>query len=435
MISRYQRPVLADLWSDESRFDAYLNIEILNVEALAAKNIVGERELTLIRKNASYSLDRVRELEKTTNHDVVAFTRAVAETLGEERRFIHYGLTSTDVVDTANGVLLKRANGILLDDLDRFMAVLKQKAYAYRKTYCIGRTHGMHAEVTVFGLKWALWHEDMARARRRFLAAATDVECGKISGAVGTYAFTDPEIEKYICTRLGIVPARISTQTLQRDRHAAYVAALALIGTELEKIATEIRHLQRTEIGEVSESFAIGQKGSSAMPHKHNPIASENICGLARVLRGYVIPVFEDVALWHERDISHSSVERIVLPDATSLLDYMLDRYAIVLSDLSVDSDRMMKNIGLTRGTIFSQRVLTALVDAGCPREEAYDAVQAAAAVATEKAVDFQTVAAADSYMSKHLNATTIAGCFTLDFYQRHVGEIYERVFGEEEDR
>ncbi len=430
MINRYQRAPMAAVWSDQTRFDTYLNIEILNAEALAAKNVIGERELDLIRKNASFTLDRVRELEALTQHDVIAFTRAVGESLGEERRFIHYGLTSTDVVDTAYGVLLKKADALILAGIDRFMDVLKKQAFAYRDVFCVGRTHGMHAEITVFGLKWALWHEDMKRARRRFLAAAAEVECGKISGAVGNYAFTDPAIEAYVCGKLGISAATISTQTLQRDRHAAYLAAIALIGAELEKIATEIRHLQRTEVGEVAEPFAKTQKGSSAMPHKHNPISSENICGLARVLRGYVVPAMEDVALWHERDISHSSVERILLPDATSLIDYMLDRYAGVLAGLVVDPERMAQNIGLTHGTIFSQRVLTALIDAGMAREEAYDLVQNLAAEAYRTATEFQTLLRGNAAVTSALGPELISACFTLDFYARHVDHLYEAVFG-----
>ncbi|MFA5007082.1 MAG: adenylosuccinate lyase [Candidatus Izemoplasmatales bacterium] len=431
MISRYQRGPMAAVWSDKNRFDTYLEIEILNAEALAAANVIGERELRLLRKNASYSLDRVRELEAITKHDVIAFTRAVAETLGEEGRFIHYGLTSTDIVDTANGALLKQADAILAADIDRFMEVLRKQAYAYKDTFCVGRTHGMHAEVTVFGLKWALWHEDMARAKRRFLAAAEEVECGKISGAVGNYAFTDPAVEAYVCNRLGIRSATISTQTLQRDRHAAYLSAIALVGCELEKIATEIRHLQRTEVGEVSEPFSEAQKGSSAMPHKHNPISSENVCGLARVLRGYASASMEDVALWHERDISHSSVERILLPDATALLDYMLDRYAGVLVGLVVDAKRMAENIGLTRGTIFSQRVLTALVDAGRRREEAYDAVQRIAAEAIRTGVEFRELLQGDEFVKAALGTDAIGACFTLDYYARHVDRIYRKVFGD----
>ncbi|MFH0993698.1 MAG: adenylosuccinate lyase [bacterium] len=432
MIERYQRAGMAAIWNEQNKYDAFLKIEILNAEALAAKNIVAERELALIRQNASFTVARIHALEAETKHDVIAFTRAVAESLGEERRFIHYGLTSTDVVDTANGFLLKQADRIILTDIEKFMAVLKKNATLYKNTYCIGRTHGMHAEITVFGLKWALWHEDMARAKRRFLAAAAEVECGKISGAVGNYAFTDPEIERYICDKLGIVIARISTQTLQRDRHAAYMAALALIGAELEKIATEIRHLQRTEVGEVSEPFAATQKGSSAMPHKHNPIASENICGLARILRSYVTPAMEDVALWHERDISHSAVERIILPDATSLVDYMLDRYAGVLADLVVDTDRMNVNIGLTQGAIFSQRVLTALVDAGCPREAAYDLIQTLVAEAGRRNLEFQDVIAANPTITRWLDPDAITNCFTYEVYSRHVDYIYRQVFASE---
>jgi len=429
MINRYSRPEMSAIWTDKNKFDTYLKIELLNAEALCEKGIVSVEELRLLQEKAAFSLPRIAELEAETLHDVVAFTRAVSESLGPEKRFIHYGLTSTDVVDTANGFLLKQANRIILKDLRGFMTVLKTKAQLYKETYCIGRTHGMHADVTVFGLKWTLWYAEMERNLSRFIAAAKDVECGKISGAVGNYAFTDPDIETFICQKLDIDRAKISTQVLQRDRHAAYLAVLALIGTTLEKIATEIRSLQRSEIAEVSEAFSPSQKGSSAMPHKHNPIASENICGIARVLRGYMVSAYEDVALWHERDISHSSVERIILPDATLLVDYILSRYSGVLDQLAVYPEQMKKNIELTRGLVFSQRVLTELVHKGLSREEAYDLVQALAKETMESHTDFQSMVRQNETIKNHFDLLEIDRFFALDFYGRNVDQIYQRVF------
>jgi len=429
MINRYVRPDMGSIWSDKNKFDTFLRIEILNAEALAQRGIVSEEDLKRLKEKAMFTLGRISELEAETKHDVVAFTRAVSESLGDESRFIHYGLTSTDVVDTANAVVLKQANRILRKDLQKFMDVLKKKAFLYKNTYCMGRTHGMHADVTIFGLKWALWYSEMERNVRRFKLACKDVECGKISGAVGNYAFTDPAIEEYICDRLGIESADVSTQVLQRDRHAHYLSVLALIGATLEKIATEIRHLQRTEVQEVSEAFGITQKGSSAMPHKHNPISSENICGLARVLRGYVIPAMEDVALWHERDISHSSVERIILPDSTSLLDYMLNRFAAVLDTLVVYPEQMLKNIGISRGAIFSQRVLTALVDRGLSREDAYDLVQRLAQQSLDEREDFSELIHRDERVRKHFSDAEIDELFDLAFYAKHVDHIFLKVF------
>lgn len=429
MINRYVRPEMGSVWSDKNKFDTFLKIEILNAEALVGRGILSEDEFKRLKEKASFTLTRISELEAETKHDVIAFTRAVSESLGDERRFIHYGLTSTDVVDTANAVLLKQANRILRKDFQKFMDVLKKKAFLYKNTYCIGRTHGMHADVTVFGLKWALWYSEMERNLRRFKAACKDVECGKISGAVGNYAFTDPEIEAFICDRLGIDHADVSTQVLQRDRHAHYLSVIALIGATLEKIATEIRHLQRTEVHEVSEAFASTQKGSSAMPHKHNPISSENICGLARVLRGYVIPALEDVPLWHERDISHSSVERIILPDSTCLLDYMLNRYAGVLDSLVVYPEQMEKNIRLSRGAIFSQRVLTALVDRGYPREEAYDLVQSLAQRSLDEGTEFSDLLRKDERIKRPFSVSDLDGLFDLGFYAKKVDLIYNKVF------
>ena len=390
MINRYSRPVMAKIWTDQNKFESYLKVEILACEAFSKLGVVPESDLEKIKKNASFDLKRIYEIEEVTRHDVVAFTRAVSETLGEEKKWIHYGLTSTDVVDTANGYLLKQANEILRDDLVRFMEVLKKKALLYKNTPCIGRTHGIHADITTFGLKWALWYEDMKRNLERFDNAAKIIECGKISGAVGNFANAPIFIQDYVCEQLGIQSAAISTQTLQRDRHAQYMSTLALIGTTMEKIATEIRHLQRSEVHEAEEPFKKGQKGSSAMPHKRNPITSENICGCARVLRGYMVTSYENVALWHERDISHSSTERIILPDATILLDYMLNRYANLLDNLVVYEDQMLKNIYLTNKVIFAQRVMTTLISKGLSREEAYDTVQPISMEAYNNNLDYQ---------------------------------------------
>ena len=353
MIDRYTRPVMKKLWSEKNKFDIFLKIELLNAEALNQLGIVSSEELASLKKNASYDLKRVKEIEEETRHDVIAFTRAVSETLGAEKRFIHYGLTSTDVVDTANGVLLKQANEIINDDVMSFLKTLKKKAMEYKNTFCVGRTHGIHADITVFGLKYALWYDELKRNHGRFLTAASQVEVGKISGAVGNYAFVNTEVESYICDKLGLGTVNISTQTLQRDRHANYLSSLVLLASTLDKIAIEIRHLQRTEVNEVREPFSSTQKGSSAMPHKKNPITSENISGLTRILRGHMISAFENIALWHERDISHSSVERIILPDSTTLIDYMFNRYERILENLNVYPDNMLKNIYLTKGIIF----------------------------------------------------------------------------------
>lgn len=432
MIERYSRPQMSAIWTDKNKFSVYLKIELLNAEVYYQKGLISEEEITSLKKNATFSLPRIAELENETKHDVIAFTRTVSESLGNEKRWIHYGLTSTDLVDTANAVLIKQANAILRNDLKALMEVLKKQAYQYKETFCIGRTHGMHADITVFGLKWALWYAEMERNLIRFENASKDIECGKISGAVGNYAFTDPSVEQYICDHLEIDHAKISTQVLQRDRHAYYIATLSLIGTTLEKIATEIRNLQRTEIGEVAESFATTQKGSSAMPHKHNPISCENICGLARILRGYITPAYEDVSLWHERDISHSSAERIILPDSTILLDYMLSRFTGVLSGLNVYPERMRKNIDLTNGIIFSQRVMTALIDLGSSREEAYDLIQELTKKTVEEHLDFLTLVESDERIRSRMKSEEINALFSLDFYAKQVNNIYNRVFAEE---
>jgi len=433
MIERYLTKEMKAIWTEEAKFSAYLAVEIANAEALHEQGIVTLEDLRLIQKNASFQMKRIYEIEAQTKHDVIAFTRAVSESLGPERRFIHYGLTSTDVVDTANGLLLKQANQIIRKRLLGFMEVLKQKAFLYQDTPCIGRTHGIHADITVFGLKFALWYSEMKRQLRRFNQACEDIEVGKLSGAVGNFAFIDPEVEAFVLQRLELGRVAISTQTLQRDRHAYYITTLALIGSTLEKIATEIRHLMRTEVGEVSEPFESNQKGSSAMPHKKNPISSENICGLSRLLRSYIIPSFENIPLWHERDISHSSVERVILPDATSLVDYMLMRYTQTIAGLTVSLERMMENIHLTHGVIFSQRVLSVLIGKQLSREEAYDHVQRIAKQAMERKEPFQHLLTQDPLIQTYLSKAEINACFDIAYYKRHVNTIYQQVFNPEE--
>ena len=428
MIDRYKRAEMARIWTEENKFKAYLEVEILSCEAWQQLGVIPKEDVDKIRQNAKFNIERIYEIEQETRHDIVAFTRCVSESLGDEKKWVHYGLTSTDVVDTANGYLLKQANAIILKDLEKFLAVLKSNALKYAKTPCIGRTHGIHADITSFGLKWALWYEEMKRNLVRFKDASRQIEAGKISGAVGNFANTPPFVQDYVCEKLGIESANISTQTLQRDRHAYYMATLALIATTMEKIATEIRHLQRTEVREAEEPFKKGQKGSSAMPHKRNPITSENICGCARVIRGYMVTFYENVALWHERDISHSSTERIILPDATILLDYMLNRYVKVLEDLVVWPENMIKNIMKTNKVIFAQRVMNALINKGLSREEAYDTVQPIAMNSFENNLDYQELLNKDEKVMTYLTKEELDNCFTLEYYLKNVEEIYKRV-------
>ena len=427
MIERYSRKCMRDIWSEKNKFDTYLKVELLNAKAWSKLGVVPLEDLPKLDK-ATYTIERVKEIETVTKHDVVAFTRAVGESLGDEKKWIHYGLTSTDVVDTANGYLLKCANEILLKDIDDLMKVIKKRALEFEYTPCIGRTHGMHADITSFGLKWALWYSDLTRIREEFVHACKNVEVGKLSGAVGNFANIPPEIEESVCTDLGISYASISTQVIQRDRHAAYMSALSLVASELEKMALEVRHLARQEVKEAEEAFSKGQKGSSAMPHKRNPISSENICGCARVMRGYMMTSYENIALWHERDISHSSTERIILPDATALLDYMLNRFKGILENLVVYPDKMIEDIWLTRGVIFAQRVLYKLIEKGLVREEAYDTVQPIAMRALEEKKNYQGLLKEDSKVSSLLSNEEIDSCFTLDYYMKNVDFIFKRV-------
>lgn len=430
MIPRYSRPDMSAVWTEENKFNSYLKVEIEAAAAWSKLGVIPEKDVELLRKNARFNIDRIYEIEKETKHDIVAFTRTVSESLGEEKKWVHYGLTSTDVVDTANGYLLKQANEILRADLQRLSEILKKRAYEFKDTPCIGRTHGVHADITSLGLKWALWFEDMQRNMTRFEDAAADVECGKVSGAVGNFANAPAFVQDYVCEQLGIHSAKISTQTLQRDRHAHYIATLALIGACIEKMATELRHWQRTELREAEEKFGKGQKGSSAMPHKRNPISSENMCGCARVLRGYMLTSYEDIALWHERDISHSSAERIILPDATILLDYMLNRFSGILENLVVFPENMLKNIYLTHKVIFAQRVMTTLIGKGLSREAAYDLVQPIAMTAWFEGKDYKELLEQNEEIHKYLSAEELNGCFTLDYYLKNVDLIFSRVFG-----
>ncbi|MBE6176031.1 MAG: adenylosuccinate lyase [Rikenellaceae bacterium] len=428
MIERYSREIMRKVWTEQNKFDAYLRVEILASEAWSQLGVVPKEDVEKLWKSASFDINRIYEIEQQTRHDIVAFTRAVSETLGEERKWVHYGLTSTDVVDTANGYLLKQANSILLEDIEKMLEVLRARAIEFKSTPCIGRTHGIHADITCFGLKWALWYEEMKRNLTRFVTAARGVEVGKISGAVGNFANIPPFIQDYVCEKLGIESANISTQVIQRDRHAYYMATLAVIASSIEQMAMEIRNLQRTEVHEVEESFGKGQKGSSAMPHKRNPISSENMCGCARVMRGYMAAFYENVALWHERDISHSSTERIILPDATMLLDYMLNRFRGILENLVVFKDVMMENIYRTRKVIFAQRVMNALIERGFSREQAYDTVQPVAMRAMSERADYQELLAQTPAVMEVLSREELDACFTLEYYLKNVDFIFDRV-------
>ncbi|HEY0829035.1 MAG TPA: adenylosuccinate lyase [Bacilli bacterium] len=428
MIERYSRPEMAAIWTEENKFRAWLEVEICSCEAWAELGIIPKEDVATLRDKADFDIDRIYEIEQETRHDVIAFTRAVSETLGPERKWVHYGLTSTDVVDTAMGYLLRQANEILEADLIRFIDILRNKAITHKDTVMMGRTHGVHAEPTTFGLKMALWYEEMKRNLERFKQSAEGVQFGKMSGAVGTYANIDPFIETYVCAKLGTKPAPISTQTLQRDRHADYMATLALIATSLDKFATEIRALQKSEFREVEEPFAAGQKGSSAMPHKRNPIGCESISGLSRVIRGHMISAYENVTLWHERDISHSSVERIILPDATILLNYMLNRFGNIVKNLTVFPENMKRNMQSTFGVPFSGRVMTKLIDKGLSRELAYDTVQPRAMQAWEEQRSFRDIIAANPTIREYLSEADIADCFNPSWHLKHVDTIFTRL-------
>ncbi|MBT9672547.1 adenylosuccinate lyase [Secundilactobacillus kimchicus] len=428
MLERYTRPEMAQVWSLHNQYQSWLEVEIAVDEAWAKLGEIPQEDVAAIKAKATFDADRIAEIEAVTHHDVVAFTRDVSESLGEERKWIHYGMTSTDVVDTAQGYRLKQANAILREDLLHLQAVIKNQALTYKDTVMIGRTHGVQAEPTTFGLKLARWYSEMKRNIDRFDRAAAEVEAGKISGAVGTFANVPIFVEEFVCQKLGLRAQEITSQVLPRDLHADYIATLALIGTSLEEFATEIRGLQRSEIHEVEERFNKGQKGSSAMPHKRNPIGSENITGLARVLRGHVQTAYEDVTLWHERDISHSSAERIILPDTTALLDYMLRRFASIVERLTVFPDRMKANMSRTYGLIYSQRVMLKLIDAGLTRETAYDLVQPLTAQAWDEGVQFKPLVEQNETIMGHLTQAEVDDAFDYHYHLRRVDEVFKRV-------
>lgn len=427
MIERYTRPEMGKLWTDENRYDTWLEVEILADEAWAELGDIPKADVEKIRKNARFDVARILEIEQETRHDVVAFTRAVSESLGEERKWVHYGLTSTDVVDTAYGYQLKQVNDVLRQDLTNFLTIIGEKAKEHKMTVMMGRTHGVHAEPTTFGLKLALWYSEMKRNIERFEHAAKGVEAGKISGAVGTFANISPFVEEYVCDKLGIRAQEISTQVLPRDLHAEYLSSIALIATSIEKFATEIRGLQKSETREVEEFFAKGQKGSSAMPHKRNPIGSENMSGLARVIRGHMVTAYENVTLWHERDISHSSAERIILPDATILLDYMLNRFGNIVKKLTVFPENMKRNMDATFGLIYSQRVLLKLIDKGMSREGAYDLVQPKTAISWDNQVPFRPLLEEDAEIMSILSMEDLDDAFDYHYHLKNVDTIFDR--------
>jgi len=431
MIERYTLPEMGALWSEQSKFQKWLEVELAVCEVHAEMGTIPQEALEQIKSRAKFSVERINEIEKTTNHDVIAFTTNLAENIGEAARFVHYGLTSSDVVDTANALLLRDACDLLLKKVEALLDVLKRRAFEFRHTPQIGRTHGIHAEPTSFGLTFALWYDEMRRNRERLKRARETVAVGKISGAVGTFALLDPEVEERVCARLGLKPAPVSTQIIQRDRYAEYLCTLAIIASSLDKFALNIRHWQRTEVYEAQERFAIGQKGSSAMPHKRNPILSERICGMARVVRANSLVGLENVALWHERDISHSSAERVVLPDSSIALDYILHKAASLIEGLVVYPERMLQNLQLTKGLVFSGQLLLALTQKGVSRETAYEWVQRNAMKVWETDENFKGLLKGDADINSHLSVPEIDGVFKLDTYLRNVDWIFDRVFGE----
>ena len=428
MLERYTRPEMGKIWSDENKYEAWLKVEIAATNAWSELGEVPKEDAAKIAQNASFTPERVAELEQVTHHDVVAFTRTVSESLGPEKKWVHFGLTSTDVVDTAQGYILKQADAIILQDLHELKKTIAEKARKYKNTVEMGRTHGVQAEPTTFGLKLARWYAEIKRDIERFEHAAKGVESGKISGAVGTFANVPPAVETSVLKQLGLTQQPITSQVLPRDLHAEYIATLALIATSIENWATEIRSLQRSEIHEVEEHFRAGQKGSSAMPHKRNPIGSENLCGMARVLRGHIITAYEDVSLWHERDISHSSAERVILPDTTIGIDYMLNRFNRILTNLDVFPETMLKNMDKTYGLIYSQRLLLKLIDeAGLSRENAYDMVQKLTTRSWNEGISFRKLVE-DSQIMNYLSEDDVADAFDYHYHLRHVDEIFKKV-------
>jgi adenylosuccinate lyase len=431
MIKRYTLPEMGRLWSEQNKFQKWLDVEIAVCEVHAEMGTIPADAVEEIKARAAFTPERISEIEKTTDHDVIAFTTNLAENIGAASRFVHYGLTSSDVVDTANALLLRDSCEILLEKIDRLSEVLKRRAFEFKHTPQIGRTHGIHAEPTSFGLTWALWYAEIERNRERLARAKETVSYGKISGAVGAFAHLDPEVEERVCQKLGLKAAPVSTQVIQRDRYAEYLTTLAIIASSLEKIALQVRHWQRTEVREAQEKFKAGQKGSSAMPHKRNPILSERICGMARTVRANAIVGLENVALWHERDISHSSAERIVLPDSSSALDYLLAKTASLLDGLVVYPNRMLENLNLTRGLVFSGQLLLALTQKGVSREDAYVFAQRSAMRVWDEGGEFKDLILNDADIRSRLTPEEIEKVFSLEHYLRNVDKVFARVFNQ----
>ena len=427
MIERYSLPQMKHIWDDENKFRIMLNIEVFACEAQAKLGVIPKKSLSNIQKKARFDIRRINEIEKKTQHDIVAFVANIAQNIGPDAKYLHIGMTSSDLLDTTLGVQLKEASSILEDDLKRLLKALAIKARKYKNMVCVGRTHGIHAEPTSFGLKLALWYDETQRSLKRLQEAKEAIAVGKLSGAIGTYANINPDIELYVCKKLGLKPANIATQVIQRDIYAQYLATLAIIGATLEQFATEIRHLQRTEVLEAEEPFGKGQKGSSAMPHKRNPVICERICGLSRLLRANSMVAMENIALWHERDISHSSAERVIIPDSTIALDYMLNKFIYVVDGLLVYPENMMANLIRTKGLIFSQRVLLELMERGLPRMKAYDFVQRCAMRSWRERLDFKILLLQDKDVPKYLTKKDLDRIFNLDYYLRNVDRIFRK--------
>ncbi|NCO24425.1 MAG: adenylosuccinate lyase [Candidatus Infernicultor aquiphilus] len=431
MIDRYALPAMKNIWQEENKYKIWLEIELLACEALFQLKKINKDAIENIKKNAHYSLTRIQEIEKITQHDVLAFTTAVGENLGKYSRYFHQGLTSSDILDTSLALELKQSAEIIIEDIERLIRVLKEKALEHKYTLMVGRTHGVHAEPITLGFKFALWFSEMQRNLERIKRAKEEISYGKISGAVGTFAHLDPYVEEYVCKELSLKPAKISNQIIQRDRHAYYMTTLALVASSLEKIATEIRSLQRTEIYEVEEKFAIGQKGSSAMPHKRNPIICERVCGLSRVVRANAITAMENVNLWNERDISHSSAERIIIPDSNMLIDYMLQKFTNLITNLNIYPEHMKQNLEKTKGLIFSQKIMLELTKRGLSREEAYKIVQNISMQVWQGQADFKALLLENAEVGQYLTKSEIEECFDYQTYLRNIDLIFTRVFGQ----
>ena len=435
MIDRYSRPRMKAIWDLKHKYEIWLEVELQACAALEQTGAVPRGTAARIRKKARINAERIAEIEQVTKHDVIAFLESLAEDVGPEHRFLHLGLTSSDIVDTSLAIQMKEALDLICGGVDALADALKRRAMEHRDTVMIGRSHGIHGEPISFGFKLAIWYEEIGRHRKRLQAVAQEIAVGKLSGAMGTFAHQAPHVEEFVCRKLGLTTDPVSNQVVQRDRHAAYVSALALLAATIEKIATEIRHLQRTEVLEAEEYFSEGQKGSSAMPHKRNPIVSENLCGLARLVRVNSLAAMENVALWHERDISHSSVERVIMPDSTILLDYMLARATDLVKNLVVYPERMKRNLELTGGLVYSQRLLLALIEKGAQRKESYEAVQRNAMAAWKGGGNFSDLVSKDPFITRHLTAPEITSCFDPRYYLRHVDKIFRRVFGSSASR